>query len=72
MMNVVLSMNSSWEGDASSTYINKFKSLESDIQVLNRMIQEHVNDLVEMANLYKTAEQSNAEDAASLKSGIIT
>ena len=72
MINIVSSMNSTWEGDASVAYITKFNSLESDLQVLNRMIQEHVSDLKEMANLYRTAEQSNADDASSLASGIIS
>lgn len=72
MINIVSGMNSSWEGDASVAYITKFNSLESDLQVLNRMIQEHVTDLEEMANLYRTAEQSNADDAASLSSGVIS
>ena len=72
MINLVTTMNSSWVGDASVAYINKFNSLESDLQVLNRMIQEHVTDLQEMAKLYSTAEQQNAEDASSLASGIIS
>ena len=72
MINLVTAMNSSWEGDASMAYITKFNGLESDLQVLNRMIQEHVSDLEEMANLYSTAEQRNAEDASSLASGIIS
>lgn len=72
MINIVSSMNSTWEGDASMAYITKFKSLEGDLQVLNRMIQEHVRDLEEMANLYSTAEQSNADDATSLASGVIS
>lgn len=72
MMNIVASMSSVWEGEAASSYMTKFKSLESDIQTLNRMIQEHVNDLEQMANLYSTAEQQNVDDAASLSSGIIS
>ena len=72
MINMVTSMSSSWEGDASTAYITKFKSLEADLQVLNRMIQEHVNDLTQMANLYRSTEQSNSEDAASLTAGIIS
>ena len=72
MINIVTSMNSTWEGDASMAYITKFNSLESDLQVLNRMIQEHVNDLEELANLYRTAEPSNADAAASLSSGVIS
>lgn len=72
MINMVTSMNSTWEGDASMAYITKFNSLENDLQVLNRMIQEHVTDLEEMANLYRTTEQSNSDDAASLSSGVIS
>lgn len=72
MLNLVSSLSSSWEGEAATAYITKFRSLESDIQVLNRMIQEHVNDLEQMANAYLSAEQSNADDAASLASGIIS
>lgn len=52
--------------------MSKFKSLESDIQTLNRMIQEHVSDLEQMANLYSNAEQQNVDDAASLSSGVIS
>lgn len=72
MMNIVASMSSVWEGEAASSYMTKFKSLESDIQTLNRMIKEHVNDLEQMASLYSTAEQQNVDDAASLSSGVIS
>ncbi len=72
MLNLVTTLSSAWEGDAATAYITKLKSLESDIQVMNRMIQEHVSDLEQMANLYSTTEQSNTDDAASLASGIIS
>lgn len=72
MMNLITSLSSAWEGDAATAYISKFKSLESDIQVMNRMIQEHVNDLQQMANVYSSAEQANADAAASLASGILS
>ena len=72
MVNRVASLTSAWEGEASTAYINKFKSFETDIQVLNRMIQEHVNDLQQMAELYISAENANVEDASSLASGIIS
>lgn len=72
MINLISALSSTWEGEAATTYITKFRSLESDIQVLNRMIQEHVSDLEQMANAYSSAEQSNADDAASLASGIIS
>lgn len=72
MFNVVSSMSSTWEGEASAAYINRFRSLEADIQVLNRMIQEHVADLEQMANLYISAERTNSDDASSLAAGIIS
>lgn len=72
MLSIVASLSSVWEGDAGTTYMTKFNSLEVDIMALNRMIQEHVNDLQQMANLYNAAEQSNTDDAASLLSGIIS
>lgn len=72
MLNLVTTLSSAWEGDAATAYITKLKSLESDIQVMNRMIQEHVSDLEQMANLYSTTEQSNTDDAASLASGLIS
>lgn len=71
MLNIVASLSSAWEGEAASAYMSKFKSLETDIQTINRMIQEHVSDLEQMANLYSQAEQSNAEDASALASNII-
>ena len=72
MLNLVGSLSSAWEGEAATAYMTKFRSLETDIQTLNRMIQEHVNDLQQMANIYNEAEQSNADTAASLASGIIS
>ncbi|MBQ4569189.1 MAG: WXG100 family type VII secretion target [Ruminococcus sp.] len=72
MLNIVASLSSVWEGDAGTTYMARFRSLEADIQTLNRMVQEHVNDLQQMANIYTTAEQQNTDDAAALVSGIIS
>lgn len=72
MVNLATSLSSAWEGEASNAYINKFKSLESDIQVLIRMIQEHTNDLQQMAELYISTENANIDDASALASGIIS
>ena len=72
MLNLVASLSSAWEGEAATAYLTKFKSLEADIQVLNRMIQQHVNDIQQMANVYSEAEQANADTAASLSSGVIS
>ncbi len=72
MMNVVSSLSSVWEGEAATAYMTKFKGLETDIQTMNRMIQEHVNDLEQMSNIYSSTEQANIDDAAALSSGIIS
>lgn len=72
MSTIVSSLSSSWEGEASTTYISKFKQLDDDINTLNKMIQEHVSDLQQMAGIYKNAEQSNADDSASLASDVIS
>ncbi|MBQ5399169.1 MAG: WXG100 family type VII secretion target [Ruminococcus sp.] len=72
MLNQVASLSSSWEGDTATAYLTKFKSLETDISVLNRMINEHITDLKDMAEKYSSAENLNTQDATSLQSGIIS
>ena len=61
MTTIVQGMSSSWQGEASTAYINKFNQLQDDIEKLNRMIQEHVTDLNEMARVYQEAESANVE-----------
>ena len=53
-----------WSGEAATAYISKFKQLDDDIERMNKMIQEHVNDLQTMANVYKQAE-AQAQQASS-------
>lgn len=72
MLSQVAALSSTWQGEAATQYLTKFKSLENDIQLLNRMIQEHVTDLQEMANQYSTAEQQNQEEASALRTNIIS
>ena len=72
MMSLVTGLSSAWEGEASATYLAKFRGLENDIQKINRMIQEHVNDLEEMATLYQAAETANVESAQALASDVIS
>ena len=65
------SLNSTWEGEAASTYLAKFNGLQDDIQRMIRMVQEHVSDLQEMAQIYASAEQSNVTEFESLSSDVI-
>lgn len=72
MLTKVTDLNSSWQGEASDAYIKKFTELRDDIERVNGMIKEHVSDLTEMANIYKTAEQENVEIANALAGDIIS
>lgn len=72
MMSKVTAMSSVWQGDASTAYINKFRSLQDDIEKMNRMVQEHVTDLNAMADAYETAEKANVEAVSSLSGDVIS
>ena len=71
MVSLVAGLSSGYEGEAAQAYINKFRGLEDDIQKINRMIQEHVTDLNDMAQRYDQAEQNNVSDAGNLCSDVI-
>lgn len=71
MVQKVTALSSAWEGEAATAYINKFNSLEDDIQKMIRMINEHVQDLNEMANAYRQVEDANLEDINGLSSDVI-
>lgn len=71
MVSLVTGLSSGYEGEAAQAYISKFRGLEDDIQKINRMIQEHVTDLNDMAQRYDQAEQSNVSDAGNLSSDVI-
>ena len=70
MMNLITGMASTWEGDAATAYITKFRGLEDDIQRMVRMVQEHSRDLQEMARIYSDADMANAEEANSLSADV--
>lgn len=71
MTQVVESLSSSWEGEAATAYTTKFRQLDDDIQKMIRMIQEHSNDLNEMARVYRDAEVANADEIAELAGDVI-
>ena len=41
MMADVTGLSSTWTGDASAAYISKFKKLQTDMDTMGRMINEH-------------------------------
>lgn len=72
MLDLVSSISGSvWSGEAATAYQNKFAGLADDIEKINKMIQEHVDDLNAMADAYDRAEQEAQQQASSLNSDII-
>ena len=64
-------MKSIWQGEAASAYGNKFHSLQNDMDRLYRMVQEHVNDLQEMAAHYQKAEAGSTQQGTGLNANIV-
>lgn len=60
-----------WSGEAATAYVNKFNGLQDDMERIYKMIKEHSDDLITMAQQYIAAESSNAELANSLSSDVI-
>ena len=71
MMALVQGMKGIWQGEAASAYGNKFHSLQTDMDKLYRMVQEHVRDLQELAGLYQKAETGSVQQGSSLHSNVV-
>ncbi len=71
MKDLVRNTNASWEGQAGDAFRNKFNQLEDDMTKMKGMINEHINDLQEMATRYEQAENENQQDAANLRHDVI-
>lgn len=72
MMQMVKNLSTVWQGEASGAYLNKFQGLQTDIDKINRMIQEHVQDLNDMAEQYDIAENTNTEQSQGLQANAIS
>ncbi len=72
MMRTVNGLKGVWQGEAARIYSGRFGALQSDMDKLHRMIQEHVNDLQEMAGHYRTAEAANMEEGSALSANIVS
>lgn len=72
MIQTVNSLNGSWEGEAQTTYSTRFKALDGDMTQIQNKINEHVSDLQEMAQIYKTAESGNMSNIGGLSTDYIS
>ena len=71
MTDQVTGLSGKFEGEAATTYINKFNMLQDDIEKLANMVNEHVTDLNEMADMYGSSETKNIEQAQSLAGDVL-
>ena len=60
-----------WSGNAATSYKAKFSGLQDDIARIHKMVQEHVQDLQDIARTYSEAETANQEIANSLSADVI-
>ncbi len=72
MISVVDSLKPVYEGEAATTYNTKFHQLQSDMDKMYRMIQEHVKDLNEMAQQYISVENINIDSGNALAGDVIS
>jgi len=70
MMSIVEGLKSVWQGNAASEYAGRFTGLRDDIEKINKIIEEHVNDLNQMAIEYQNAEDMSVEESSKLVSDI--
>ncbi len=71
MMAQVQGMKGIWQGEAANAYGTKFHALQTDMDKLYRMVQEHVKDLQDMAAQYQQAESGNAEQGGGLNTNVV-
>lgn len=71
MISQIQGMKGVWQGEAADAYGTKFNSLQTDMDKLYRMVQEHVKDLQEMASQYQMAETGNTEQGSGLNMNVI-
>lgn len=63
MLDKVRNLGSTWTGTAADAYTNKFNALQTSMETIYNMIQEHVKDLNAIAEQYSSAESQAAAAA---------
>lgn len=68
MIAKVNALSGTWTGEAAEAYRSKFGSLQKSMDTINRMINEHVNDLNAMAEQYTSASAAASSIVSELPS----
>ena len=71
MMDLINALPSTWVGEAGNAFVSKFSGLSDDIERMVSMINEHVEDLNEMAQTYINTELQIEDMTQSLSSDVI-
>lgn len=66
MTEIVNGFKSIWQGEAATGFAARFEALSDDMERLFAMIRKHSEDLSEMANEYRQAEEESSNLAVSL------
>lgn len=65
-------LKGSWQGDAATAFYNKLVGIQGDIQDINKIINEHVQDLRDIANVYKQTEDTIKGQTSGLQSDVLS
>lgn len=71
MMNLVNQLTSVWEGEASTAYRSQFAQFQTDMDKIHQKINEHSQDLQEMAKNYQDAESANIDTSMGLETNAL-
>lgn len=66
MISIVEGFKPVWQGEAATGFSNRFASLGDDMNRMYMMIKSHADDLIQMANEYRSAEEESLQNAMSL------
>ena len=72
MISIVESFKPVWQGEAATGFSNRFAALNDDMNRLYALIRKHSDDLIEMAEEYRRAEDESNALAQSLTGGAIS
>ena len=71
MMNTCTGLQSKWQSPAATQYYNKLKQIQGDLNDMERIINEHVNDLREIKKIFEVTEDNAATKTASLETDVL-
>lgn len=64
-------LSAKFQGDAATTYINKFNQLQDDIAKVADLVNKHVTELNEMADNYEASQGRNIDKAEALSGDVL-